>query len=81
MAIATDKGVTNEQFTEHRHRCEVRQLLRWRVRSGRDWVLVWLSGVAAKRGPAAAERLRDDAARQWEHGSRGADWDWREDVG
>lgn len=29
---------------EHRHRCEVRQVLRWRIEKGRPWVHEWLNG-------------------------------------
>lgn len=72
---------------DHRHRCEVRQLLRWTVERGGSWVHAWLygagtgrdrvRGVADFRGREAADRLRDDARAQWRLGNRGADGDWR----
>lgn len=61
---------------EHRHRCEVRSVLRWRVSDGGDWVREWLAGVAKARGQAAADRLRDDARDQWAKGSRGEPGVW-----
>jgi hypothetical protein len=74
---------------QHRHRCEVRALLRWRVVEGSEWVRRWLfgytddegkrvRGVAQARGKAAAERIHRDAAEQWAKGSRGQPGDWRE---
>lgn len=62
---------------QHRHRCEVRQLLLWRVQHGREWVREWLQRVERGRGAGAAERLRSDAALQWGRGNRGDRGDWR----
>lgn len=73
---------------QHRHRCEVRAVLRWRVTEGGEWVQRWLygytddggrkvKGVAQTRGQAAADRLRDDCRDQWAKGNRGAAGDWR----
>ena len=62
---------------EHRHRCEVRQVLAWRVQHGLEWVKEWLDGVAKKRGQAAADRLRADCRTQWAAGNRGEWSDWR----
>ena len=73
---------------QHRHRCEVRAVLRWRVSEGSAWVASWLAGgtdangravkgVAQIRGQAAADRLRADCAEQWAKGNRGAPGDWR----
>ena len=62
---------------QHRHRCEVRQLLLWRAQHGREWVREWLSGVERRRGPDAAQRMRSDAALQWGRGNRGESCDWR----
>lgn len=64
-------------IAEHRHRCEVRAVLRWRVIEGGDWVRDWLAGVEQKRGKAAADQLREDARRQWSLGNRGEPGDWR----
>lgn len=59
---------------QHRHRCEVRQLLRWRVQHGRDWVREWLAAAARRRD---TQQLRSDATEQWARGSRGQHGDWR----
>jgi hypothetical protein len=52
----------------HRHRCEVRQVLQWRVERGSNWVRQWINGgrdqatgkpvrgVRQVRGDAAADR-------------------------
>lgn len=63
---------------EHRHRCEVRAVLRWRVTDGAEWVRAWLRGVAQARGKTAAQLLHADAAEQWANGNRGQPGDWRE---
>ncbi|HOW49405.1 MAG TPA: hypothetical protein PLB26_17325 [Rubrivivax sp.] len=62
---------------EHRHRCEVRAVLAWRVQHGQEWAQDWLDGVAARRGAAAAQRLREDCRAQWAKGNRGEPGDWR----
>ena len=61
----------------HRHRCEVRQLLRWRRDKGSQWVRDWLAGVAKLRGQATADQLNADAMQQWRAGNRGQPGDWR----
>jgi len=61
----------------HRHRCEVRQLLRWRRQHGSEWAGRWLDGVAKARGQVAAQDLRRDASEQWSKGNRGQPGDWR----
>lgn len=60
-----------------RHRCEVRQLLRWRQQHGSEWAQQWLAEVAQRRGQAAADLLSADARQQWQAGNRGAAGDWR----
>lgn len=82
--------LANPDPTEvHRHRCEVRQVLRWRVEHGSPWVRRWLDGyvdqgtgrqvkgVRQQRGTLAASRLLADCIAQWNLGNRGADGDWR----
>lgn len=59
---------------EHRHRCEVRAVLKWRVERGSAWVHAWLER-AEKVRPVA--RLRRDCAEQWAKGNRGEWGDWR----
>lgn len=67
----------DERTEQHRHRCEVRQLLRWRKQHGSDWAASWLGDVAKARGAPMADRLRRDAAAQWSAGNRGEPGDWR----
>lgn len=67
-----------EAVEQHRHRCEVRSVLRWRVAQGSDWVDEWLTGVEKARGKGAAERLRADCREQWRRGNRGEAGDWRD---
>ena len=62
---------------QHRHRCEVRAVLRWRVTEGSDWVKAWLDDLPAWRSKAAAEQLRADVLEQWRLGNRGEPGDWR----
>lgn len=62
---------------DDRHRCEVRQVLAWRVQHGLEWVRAWLDGVQQKRGADAAARLRADCREQWANGNRGEGGDWR----
>lgn len=61
----------------HRHRCEVRQLLRWRAEHGSEWAKDWLRGVLKHRGQAAADQLEHDAREQWQRGNRGQPGNWR----
>lgn len=62
---------------EHRHRCEVRQVLAWRAERGLRHALDFIAAVCKFRGEAAAQQLRDDCRTQWSAGNRGADGDWR----
>lgn len=61
---------------EWRHQCEVRDVLRLRVRSQAD-AYNYLEKVKAKRGLNAYNRLKDDCADQWAKGNRGEHGDWR----
>ena len=63
---------------EHRHRCEVRQLLAWRAERGRQWLRDWLAGIEKARGAAARKRLEDDIVQQWQRGNRGAAGQWQD---
>ena len=62
---------------QHRHRCEVRMLLRLRAKEGRDLVHEWIDGLAKRRGIEQAEAVRSDCASQWAAGNRGDFGDWR----
>lgn len=76
-----------DRSEQHRHRCEVRQVLAWRVEHGIEWVKAWLDGTVVDgkrqrgavdyRGKEATDRLRNDAREQWQRGNRGAHGDWR----
>ncbi len=59
-----------------RHQCEVRYVLRLRVRSQAD-AYDYLEKVKVKRRLNAYSRLRNDCADQWAKGNRGAYGDWR----
>jgi RNase P protein component len=61
---------------EHRHRCEVRQVLAWRTED-RGKAMDYLARVRQKRGDQAADRLEKDCRTQWERGNRGERGDWR----
>lgn len=76
MTAAANICVSNND-PDFRHRCEVRQVLRWRVEKGREWTRAWLNGVERARGKACADRLRAECREQWERGNRGARDDWR----
>lgn len=62
---------------EVRHRCEVRQWLRWRADRSRDWLQEALAEIERRRGGTAAQMLRDDIQVQWDKGNRGEWGDWR----
>lgn len=62
---------------EHRHRCEVRQVLQWRAED-RSKALEYLSNVRKRRGDVAADKLEKDVRKQWAAGNRGVWGDWRE---
>lgn len=66
----------NEFFEEERHRCEVRQILRWRLQD-RNKAIDYIELVRKKRGDAAANRLHKDAADQWTKGSKGIHGEWK----
>ncbi len=62
---------------EHRFRCEVRQILKWRVES-RSKAVEYLALVRKKRGDSRADLLEKDCKDQWSKGSRGEDGVWIE---
>lgn len=61
---------------EWRHQCEVRYVLRLRVRSQAD-AYNYLENVKVKRRLNAYNRLKNDCVDQWAKGNRGAYGDWR----
>jgi len=64
-----------ENLEQERHRCEVRQVLRWRVED-RNKAIEYLNLVREKR-KEKAKQLEDDCKKQWELGNRGDKGDWR----
>jgi hypothetical protein len=61
-----------EEVLEHRHRCEVRQVLAWRVED-RGKAMDYLASVKGDR----RDKLEKDCRIQWELGNRGKKGDWR----
>jgi hypothetical protein len=59
----------------HRHRCEVRQVLKWRTQD-RNKAIEYLSIVRNKRGDRTAQLLEKDCRDQWSKGSRGEEGVW-----
>jgi hypothetical protein len=60
----------------HRHRCEVRQILKWRTQD-RNKAIEYLSIVRNKRGDRTAQLLEKDCKTQWTLGNRGEDSQWK----
>lgn len=58
---------------EHRHRCEVRWLIRQTRERGRAWVRAYLGD---KRVEGRRERLRADLNEQIRRGNEGGDGEW-----
>ncbi len=61
---------------QHRHRCEVRQVLKWRTQD-RNKAIEYLSIVRNKRGDRTAQLLEKDCKTQWTLGNRGEDSQWK----
>jgi len=59
----------------HRHRCEVRQILKWRTQD-RNKAIEYLSIVRNKRGDRTAQLLEKDCREQWTLGNRGDENEW-----
>jgi hypothetical protein len=66
----------NEFFEEERHRCEVRQVLRWRAQD-RNKAINYIELVRKRRGDKMANALHKDSADQWVAGNRGLEGDWK----
>jgi hypothetical protein len=60
----------------HRHRCEVRQVLKWRTQD-RNKAIEYLSIVRNKRGDRTAQLLEKDCREQWTLGNRGINGEWK----
>lgn len=66
----------NEFFEEERHRCEVRQVLKWRAQD-RNKAIDYIELVRKRRGDKMADKLHKEAAEQWIAGNRGLQGDWK----
>ena len=62
----------------HRHRCEIRTILRKYYAQCIDGVDAFIRQVATKRGADTAAGLRKEAIAQRLAGNRGKDGEWRE---
>jgi hypothetical protein len=76
LTLITEESSLHEFFEEERHRCEVRQVLRWRAED-RSKAIDYLSKVRQKRSDKAADKLQKDCTEQWAKGNRGIQGDWR----
>lgn len=63
---------------EYRHQCEVRYLIKRRVKEGRVPIDEYFEGVAKQRGQESLQELMDDVLEQWTLGNRGDDGIWFE---
>ena len=75
MTLITVERFVPDNSEQHRHRCEVRQVLKWRTQD-RNKAIEYLSIVRNKRGDRAAQLLEKDCRDQWSKGSRGDEGIW-----
>ena len=72
MILITVELFVPDNSEQHRHRCEVRQVLKWRTQD-RNKAIEYLSIVRNKRGDRTAQLLEKDCREQWQLGSKGED--------
>lgn len=75
MTLITVERFVPDNSEQHRHRSEVRQILKWRTQD-RNKAIEYLSIVRNKRGDRVAQLLEKDCMEQWSKGSRGDDGIW-----
>ena len=75
MTLITVESFVPDNSEQHRHRCEVRQVLKWRTQD-RNTAIEYLSIVRIKRGDRTAQLLEKDCRDQWSKGSRGDEGIW-----
>lgn len=75
MTLITVERFVPDNSEQHRHRCEVRQVLKWRTQD-RNKAIEYLSIVRNKRGDRTAQLLEKDCRDQWSKGSRGDEGIW-----
>ena len=76
MTLITVERFVPDNSELHRHRCEVRQVLKWRTQD-RNKAIEYLSIVRNKRGDRTAQLLEKDCKTQWTLGNRGEDSQWK----
>ena len=76
MTLITVERFVPDNSEQHRHRCEVRTILKWRTQD-RNKAIEYLSIVRKKRGDRAAQLLEKDCRDQWQLGNRGEDSQWK----
>ena len=75
MTLITVEHFVPDNSEQHRHRCEVRTILKWRTQD-RNKAIEYLSIVRNKRGDRTAQLLEKDCRDQWSKGSRGDEGIW-----
>ena len=75
MTLITVELFVPDNSEQHRHRCEVRQVLKWRTQD-RNKAIEYLSIVRNKRGDRTAQLLEKDCREQWGLGNRGDENEW-----
>ena len=75
MTLITKVLSVPDNSEQHRHRCEVRQVLKWRTQD-RNKAIEYLSIVRNKRGDRTAQLLEKDCKEQWQLGSKGEEGVW-----
>ena len=76
MTLITVERFVPDNSEGHRHRCEVRQVLKWRTQD-RNKAIEYLSIVRNKRGDRTAQLIEKDCREQWTLGNRGEDSQWK----
>ena len=76
MTLITVERFVPDNSEQHRYRCEVRQVLKWRTQD-RNKAIEYLSIVRNKRGDRTAQLLEKDCKTQWTLGNRGEDSQWK----
>jgi hypothetical protein len=66
--------LTGNTDEEHRHQCEVRQLIKWRQEWGLQRFQRYLQNP---RFDSRRAKLGEDIVDQWKKGNRGEKGDWR----
>lgn len=52
-------------WERHRHKCEVDQVVDWRIKRGREFMVTYFELVEKHRGKPARKRLEDDVRQAW----------------